>query len=154
MSPKARPASLFLLENKMFSLNAQTSSSGQKGMRAKDWVSSVAQSCPTLWDPMDWSTPGLPAHHQLPELTQTHVHWVSNAIQPPHPLPSPSLPALNLSHHLSLQMGHLFASGGQSIGVSASASVPPMNTQDWSPLGWTGWLSLQSKGLSRGRVGR
>ena len=154
MSPKARPVSLFLLENKMFSLNAQTSSSGQKGMRAKNWVSSVAQSCPTLWDPMDWSTPGLPAHHQLQELTQTHVHWVRNAIQPSHPLPSPSLPTLNLSQHLSLQMGHLFASGGQSIGVSALASVPPINTQDWSPLGWTGWISLQSKGLSRGRVGR
>ena len=154
MSPKARPVSLFLLENKMFSLNAQTSSSGQKGMRAKNWVSSVAQSCPTLWDPMDWSTPGLPAHHQLQELTQTHVHWVRNAIQPSHPLPSPSLPTLNLSQHLSLQMGHLFASGGQSIGVSALASVPPINTQDWSPLGWTGWISLQPKGLSRGRVGR
>ena len=49
----------------------------------------------------------------------------------------------------SFQMSHLFASGGQSIGVSASESVLPMNTQDWSPLGWTGWISLQSKGLSR-----
>ena len=49
----------------------------------------------------------------------------------------------------SFQMSHFFASGGQSIGVSASTSVPPMNTQDWSPLGWTGWISLQSKGLSR-----
>ena len=49
----------------------------------------------------------------------------------------------------SFQMSQLFASGGQSIGVSASTSVPPMNTQDWSPLGWTGWISLQSKGLSR-----
>ena len=49
----------------------------------------------------------------------------------------------------SFQMSHLFRSGGQSIGVSASTSVPPVNTQDWSPLGWTGWISLQSKGLSR-----
>ena len=49
----------------------------------------------------------------------------------------------------SLQMSQLFTSGGQSIGVSASASVPPMNTEDWSPLGWTGWISLQFKGLSR-----
>jgi len=60
--------------------------------------SSVAQSCPTLWDPMDCSTPGLPVHHQLPEFTQTHVRWVSDAIQPSHPLLSPSPPAFNLSH--------------------------------------------------------
>ena len=53
--------------------------------------SSVAQSCPTLCDPMDCSTPGLPIHHQLPEFTQIHVHWVSDAIQPSHPLSSPSL---------------------------------------------------------------
>ena len=59
--------------------------------------SSVAQSCPTLCDPMDCSTPGLPVHHQLPELTQTHVHRVGDAIQPSHPLSSPSPPALNLS---------------------------------------------------------
>ena len=52
--------------------------------------------------PMDWSTPGLPVHHQLPEFTQTHVHWVSNAIQPFHPLSSPSPPALNLSQHQGL----------------------------------------------------
>ena len=64
--------------------------------------SSVAQSCPTLCDHMDCSTPGLPVHHQLPEFTQTHVHWVSNAIQPSHPLPSPSPPAFNLSQHQSL----------------------------------------------------
>ena len=61
--------------------------------------SSVAQSCPTLCDPMNCSNPGLPVHHQLPELTQTHVHWVSDAIQPSHPLSSPSPPALNLSEH-------------------------------------------------------
>ena len=59
--------------------------------------SSVAQSCPTLCDPMNHSTPGLPVHHQLPESTQTHVHRVSDAIQPSHPLSSPSPPALNLS---------------------------------------------------------
>ena len=64
--------------------------------------SSVAQSCPTLWDPMDCSTPGFPGHHQLPELSQTHVHWVGNAIQPSHPLLSPSLSALNLSQHQGL----------------------------------------------------
>ena len=59
--------------------------------------SSVAQSCPTLCDPVNHSTPGLPVHHQLPELTQTHVHQVSDAIQPSHPLSSPSPPAPNPS---------------------------------------------------------
>ena len=61
--------------------------------------SPVAQSCPTLCDPVDCSTPGLPVHHQLPEFTQTHVHSVSDANQPSHPLSSPSLPAFNLSQH-------------------------------------------------------
>ena len=64
--------------------------------------SSFAQSCPTLCDPMDCSTPGFPVYHQLLALTQTHVHWVGDAIQPSHPLLSPSLPAFNLSQHLSL----------------------------------------------------
>ena len=63
---------------------------------------SVAQSCPTLWDPMNRSTPGFAVYHQLPGSTQTHVHWVGNAIQPSHPLSSPSLPALNLSQHQGL----------------------------------------------------
>ena len=61
--------------------------------------SSVTQSCPTLCDPMDCSMPGLPVHHQLPEFTQTHVHWVGDAIQPSHPLSSPSPPTFNLSQH-------------------------------------------------------
>ena len=74
--------------------------------------SSVAQSCPTLCDPMNCSMPGLPAHHQLPELTQTHVHQVGDAIQPSHPLLSPS-PALNLSYifllfHVLLWFGKAF----------------------------------------------
>ena len=101
---------------------------------------------------MNHSTPGFPVHHQLLEFTQTQVCWVSDAIQPSHPLSSPSPPALYPSQHLShaffhgfFQMNQLFASGSQNIGVSASSSVLPMNTQDWSPLGWTGWLSLQSK---------
>ena len=64
--------------------------------------SSVAQSCPTLCDPMSRSTPGLPVHHQLPEFTQTHVHRVSVAIQPSHPLSAPSPPAPNPSQHQSL----------------------------------------------------
>ena len=64
--------------------------------------SSVAQSCPTLCDPMNRSTPGLPVHHQLPEFTQTRVHRVSDAIQPSHPLSSPSPPAPNPSQCQSL----------------------------------------------------
>ena len=64
--------------------------------------SSVAQLCLTLCDPMNRSTPGLPVHHQLPESTQTHVHCVSDAIQPSHPLSSPFPPALNLSQHQGL----------------------------------------------------
>ena len=112
---------------------------------------SVAQSCPTLGDRMNHSTPSLPVHHQLLEFTQTHVHWIGDAIQPFHPLSVPfsscpqSLPASG-----SFPMSQFFESGGQSIGVSALASVLPMNTQDWFPLGWTGWTSLQSKGPSRG----
>ena len=65
-------------------------------------IRSVAQSCPTLCDPMNRSTPGLPVHHQLPEFTQTHVHRVSDVIQPSHPLSSPSPPAPNPSQHQSL----------------------------------------------------
>jgi len=64
--------------------------------------SSVTQSCPTLWDPMNRSMPGLPVHHKLPEFTQTHVHWVGDAIQPSYPLWSPSPPSLNLSQHQGL----------------------------------------------------
>ena len=64
--------------------------------------SSVVQSCPTLCDPVDCSTPGFPVHQQLPEFTQTHVHWVGDAIQPSHPLLSPSPPALNLPQHQGL----------------------------------------------------
>ena len=62
---------------------------------------SVAQSCPTLCDPMDYSTPGFPVLHHLPQLAQTHVHWVGDAIQSSCPLSSPSPPALSLSHHQS-----------------------------------------------------
>ena len=109
--------------------------------------SSVAQSCPTLCDPMNRSTPGLPVHHQLPEPTQTHVHCVGDAIQPSHPLSSPSPPTFNLSQHYGLFQW--VRSLHQSIGVSTSASVLPMSIQDWFPLGLTGCISLQSKELSR-----
>ena len=98
---------------------------------------------------MNHSTPGLPVHHQLPKSTQTHVHWVSNAIQTSHPLSSPSPSAQSFPASGSFQMGQLFTLGSQSIGASASASVLPMNSQDWFPLGLTGLISLQSKGLSR-----
>ena len=100
----------------------------------------------SLW-PHGCSMPGLPVHHQLPEFTQTHFHWVGDAIQPPHPLSSPSPPTFNLSSG-SFQMSQLFTSGGQSIRVSASTSVLPMNIQDWFPLEWTGWIALQSKVIS------
>ena len=111
--------------------------------------SSVTQLCPTLCDAMDCSTPGLPVYHQLLEFTQTHVHTVGDTIQPSHPLSSPTPPAFNLSQYQSFPMSWFFPSGGQSIGVSASASVLPVNIQDWFPLGWTSCISLQSKGLSR-----
>ena len=112
---------------------------------------SDTQSCPTLCDPMNHSTPGLPVHHHLPEFTQTHIHQVSDAIQPshPHPLSSPLPPASNPSQHPNLFQRVNSAWGGQSTGVSALASFFPKNSQDWSPLEWTGWISLQSKGHSR-----
>ena len=127
--------------------------------------SSVAQSRPTLCDPMNRSTPGLPVHHQLPEFTQTHAHRVSDAIQPSHPLSSPSPPAFNLSQHqglfqwvssshqvakvLEFQLQHQFFQWTFRTGISVSASFPPKKSQGWSPSEWTGWISLQSKGLPR-----
>ena len=110
--------------------------------------SSVSQSCPTLCDPMNRSRPGLPVHHQLLEFTQTRpssrwCHPTSSSSVIPFSSCLQSFPASG-----SFPMNQLFTWGGQSTGVSASASVLPMNTQDWSPLGWTCWISLQSKGLS------
>ena len=90
---------------------------------------------------MDCSKPGFPIHHQLLELAQTHVHpTISSSVV----LFSSCLQSFPAS--VSFQMSQLFASGGQGIGVSASASVLPMNIQDWFPLGLTGLISLQSKG--------
>ena len=101
-----------------------------------------------LCDFMDCSTPDFPVHHQLPELAQTHVHWVGDAIQPSHPLSSPSPPAFILSQHQGLFQWVSSSHQVAKILESASASVLPMNIQEWFPLGLTGWISLQSKGLS------
>ena len=104
--------------------------------------SSFTQSCLTLCNPMNCSTPGLPVHHQLPEFTQTHVHWVGDAIQPSHLLSSPSSPAPNPSQHRGL-----FQWVNSSNEV---AKVLEFQLQHQSfSLEWTGWISLQSKGLSR-----
>ena len=110
-------------------------------------LGSITQLCLTLCDPMDCSTPGLPVHHQLSELTQTHVHQVSDAIQPSIvPFSSSSQSFLTWG---SFPMSQFFASGGQSTGVSVSTSVLPKNIQDWFPLGLTGLIFLQSRWFSR-----
>ena len=109
----------------------------------------LAQFCPTVCSPMDCRTPGFPVLYYLPELAQTHVYWwwcgttISSSF-------------ISFSSHLQsfptsgfFPMSQFFSSGGWSIGVSASASVLPKNIKDWFPLGWTCWISLQSKGLSR-----
>ena len=113
--------------------------------------SSVVQSCLTLCNPMDPSTPGLPVYHQLPEFTQAHVHWVGDAIQPSHPLSFPPPPAFNISQHQGLFKWVSFLHQ-----VAKVLECPLQHqsfqwtlTQDWSPLGWTGWISLQFKGLSK-----
>ena len=107
---------------------------------------SVAQLCPTLCDPMDCNTLGLHVHHQLPEFTQTHGHWVSDAMQSAHPLLSSSCPQ-SFPASGSFANSRLFSSGGRSTG--ASASVLLMNIQDLFPLERTSLIPFQSKGLSR-----
>ena len=111
--------------------------------------SSVTQSCLTLCDPMNRSMPGLPVHHQLPKFSQTHVHRVSDAIQPSHPSLPPSPPAPNPSYIRVFSNESTLCMRWPkywSFSFSVSSSK---NTQGWSPLEWTGWISLQSKGLSR-----
>ena len=130
---------------------------------------SVVKSYSTLCNSMDCSTPGLVLLHYLLKLAQTHVQHARTPCPSPiarvYPNPCPSSqwchPTISFSvvpfsscpqcfpASGSFPMSQLFASDGQSIGVSASTSVPPMKTQGWSSLGWTGWISLQSKGLSR-----
>ena len=111
--------------------------------------SSVTQSCPTLCEPMNHSTPGLPVHHQLLDPTQTNVHWVGDAIQPSHPSLSllllPSIfPSIRVFSNESALLSRWPKYWSFSFNISLSNY-----TQDRSPLGWTGWISLQSKGLSR-----
>ena len=97
----------------------------------------------SVCDPMDCSTPGLPVYHELPELTQTHVHWVWDPTFSSSVVPfSSRLQSFPASG--SFPVSQFFPSSSQSI-----ASAVLMNIQDWFPLGWTGWISLQSKGLSR-----
>ena len=111
---------------------------------------SVTKLCQTLCDPMDCSMLGFPVLHYLPRFAQTHVHLVDDAIQPSHPLLVPFSSRLQpFPASGSFPVSRLFASDSQRIGASASASVLPMNIQDWFPLGWTGMISLQIKGLSR-----
>ena len=111
--------------------------------------SSVIQLCTTLCNPMDCSTPGFSVHHQLPDLAQTHVHWVSDAIQPSYPLPSPSPPAFNLSQHQGLFQ---WVSSSHQVAKYWSFSISISPTNGYSgliSLGLTGLISLQYKGLSR-----
>ena len=118
-------------------------------LQQSDQIRSVAQLCPTLCDPVNRRTPGLPVHHQLLEFTQTHIHQVSDAIKPFHPLSSPSPPAPSPSQHQGLFQWINSSHEVACTGVSALASFLPKKSQGWSPSEWTGWISLQSKGLSR-----
>ena len=107
----------------------------------------VTKLCLTLCNPMDCNTPDFPVLHYLPEFAQTHIHWVSDAIQPSHPLSPPSPPALNLSQHQAL-----FSELALLIRWPkywCLASVLSMNIQGWFPLGLTDLISLLTKGFSR-----
>ena len=107
--------------------------------------SSPAQSCPTLCEPMDCSRPGFPVHHQLPELAETHVHQVGDAMQSSHPVIPFSSHFQSFPTSGSFPMSQFFPSDGQSIGASASASVLPMNIQGLFPLGLTGLTSCSPR---------
>ena len=118
--------------------------------------SSVTQSCPTLCKPMDCSMPGFPVHHKLRELVQTHVHGVDDATQPSHPLSPSSPPAFNLFQHQDLFQ---WVSSSHQVAKVLQFQLQhqsfqwifrtDLNIQDWFPLVLIGWISLQSKGLSR-----
>ena len=117
-----------------------------KAVTENTTFSSVTQSCPTTCDFMDGSTPGFPVHHQLQELTQTHV---SELVMPSHPLLSPSPPAFNCPSIRVFSNESVIRIRWPKYWSFSFRSVLPMNIQDWFPLGWTGWISFQSKGLSR-----
>ena len=111
--------------------------------------SSVTQLCPPLCDPMDYSIPGFPVHHQLLELAQIQFHWVGDTIQPSHPLLSPSPPTFSLSQHQALfqwvsSLHRVTKVLELHFSISHSNDI-----QDWFPLGLTGLISLHSKGVSR-----
>ena len=110
---------------------------------------SVAKSYLTLWNCKDCSMPGFSVLCYLSEFAQIHVHWGGDAIYPSHSLPLPSPFAFNLSQHQGLFNELALHIGGQRIGTSASALVLPVNIQDLFPLGFTGFISSKSKGLSR-----
>ena len=133
-SPKENMQSHFIHLEVMFILLSHTSPliSSKLYIEISSSVqfNSVSQLCPTLCNPMDYSTPGYSVHHQLLKLAQTHVHQVDDAIQPSYPVFPFSSCLQSFPASGSLQMSQFFTSGGQSIGVSASTSVLPMNTQD------------------------
>ena len=119
------------------------------GLLSSVQFSSVVRSCPTLCDPLDCSTPGFPVHHQVLELTQTHVHRVRDAIQSSHPLLSASLPAFNTSQHQGL---FKWVNTSHQVAKCWSFSFSISSSNDYSQLislGWTSWIFLQFKGLSR-----
>ena len=117
---------------------------------------SVAQSCLTLCDPMNCSTPGLPVHHQLPEFTQTHVHWVSDAIQPSHPLSSPSAPAPNLSQHQSLYNESTLRMRWPKYWSFSFSIIPSKETPGLISfrMDWLDLLAEDSQESSRGSITR
>ena len=119
--------------------------------QGQDSTCSVAQSYPTLCDPMDWSTPGFPVLHQLPEIAQSHVHQVSDAIQPSHSLLSPSLPASNLSSIRVFSKGLVLCIRWPKYWIFSFSISPSNEYSGQFPLGLNGWISLQSKG-GRSRV--
>ena len=104
---------------------------------------SVTKTCLTLCDPMNCSTPGLHVPHHLLEFAQIHVHWMCDAIQPSHPLSPSSLSVFNLPVSVVFPISQLFASGGQSIGASPSASVLPKSIQGWFPLRLSNLMTLK-----------
>ena len=136
---------LFFRNGKLFTKSSFNSPASTISLK----FSSVAQSCPTLCNPMNCSTPGLPVHHQLPEFTQAHIHWVGHAIQPSRPLSSPSPPALNLSQHQGLfkwvsSLHQVAKYWSFSFSISPSNEYSRLISFRMDQLGL-----LKSKGLSR-----